>query len=87
MTHKVIKEELIARARKPAEEAMVLHPFYHGKMQTVPRCIVRDFNDFEIWYFPGVVEPCGLSRLISTRSTTVGRQLKWDTSKALRTVH
>ena len=29
-----------------------MHPYYHGKMQTLPRCIVRDFNDFSIWYSP-----------------------------------
>jgi malate dehydrogenase (oxaloacetate-decarboxylating) len=27
-------------------------------MQTAPRCAVRDFNDFAIWYTPGVAEPC-----------------------------
>jgi len=55
---KVTKEELLAKARKPAEDAMKLHPFYRGKMQTVPKCIVRDFNDFAIWYTPGVAAPC-----------------------------
>ncbi len=58
MTTKVTKEELLAKARKPAEDAMKLHPFYRGKMQTVPKCEVRDFNDFAIWYTPGVAEPC-----------------------------
>jgi len=37
---------------------MKLHPFYRGKMQTMPRCAVRDFSDFAIWYTPGVAEPC-----------------------------
>jgi len=27
-------------------------------MQTVPRCAVRDFQDFAIWYTPGVAAPC-----------------------------
>ena len=58
MSQKVTKEELLAKARKPAEDAMKLHPFYRGKMQTIPRCAVRDFNDFAIWYTPGVAEPC-----------------------------
>ncbi|MFC1966865.1 NADP-dependent malic enzyme [Chloroflexota bacterium] len=52
------KEELLAKAGKPAEDAMKLHPFYRGKMQTVPKCVVRDFNDFAIWYTPGVAAPC-----------------------------
>ncbi len=58
MVQKVTKEELLAKARKPAEDAMKLHPFYRGKMQTISKCAVRDFNDFAIWYTPGVAEPC-----------------------------
>jgi len=58
MSQKVTKEELLAKARKPAEDAMKLHPFYRGKMQTIPKCCIRDFNDFAIWYTPGVAEPC-----------------------------
>ena len=58
MSEKVTKEELLAKARKPAEDAMRLHPFYRGKMQTISKCAVRDFNDFAIWYTPGVAEPC-----------------------------
>jgi len=37
---------------------MKLHPFYQGKMQTISKCVVRDFNDFAIWYTPGVAAPC-----------------------------
>ncbi len=58
MSTRVTTEELLAKARKPAEDAMKMHPFYKGKMQTVPKCEVRDFNDFAIWYTPGVAEPC-----------------------------
>jgi len=58
VAQRVTKEELLAKARKPAEDAMRLHPFYRGKMQTISKCVVRDFNDFAIWYTPGVAEPC-----------------------------
>ena len=51
-------EQLVAKAKKPAEDAMVLHPFYKGKYQTVPKCCIRDFDDFAIWYTPGVAAPC-----------------------------
>jgi malate dehydrogenase (oxaloacetate-decarboxylating) len=51
-------EELLAKAKKPAEDAMRLHPFYQGKVQIALRCRVRDFNDFAIWYTPGVAAPC-----------------------------
>ena len=58
MSHRITKEELLARAHKPTEDAMKLHPFYRGKIQTIAKCPVRDINDFAIWYTPGVAEPC-----------------------------
>ncbi len=58
MTDKKTTEELLAKAYKPAEDAMILHPFYRGKLKVVPKCCIRDFDDFAIWYTPGVAEPC-----------------------------
>ncbi len=55
---KLTQEELLAKARKPAQEAMRLHPFYRGKVEITPKCVIRDVNDFAIWYTPGVAEPC-----------------------------
>ncbi|OYD17164.1 malate dehydrogenase [candidate division WOR-3 bacterium JGI_Cruoil_03_44_89] len=55
---KMSVEELLAKARKPGEDAMKLHPFYHGKVEVVPKCCVREFSDFGIWYTPGVAQPC-----------------------------
>ena len=52
------KDELLAKAKKPAQDAMRLHPFYKGKMETTLKSCVRDINDFAIWYTPGVAEPC-----------------------------
>ena len=51
-------DELLAKAQKPSADAMKLHPFYRGKVETVLKCTVRDFNDFAIWYTPGVAAPC-----------------------------
>ena len=51
-------DELLAKAKKPSADAMVLHPFYRGKIETALKCTVRDFNDFAIWYTPGVAAPC-----------------------------
>jgi malate dehydrogenase (oxaloacetate-decarboxylating) len=51
-------EELKAKAYQPMEDAMKLHPFYHGKIETTLKCCVRDFQDFGIWYTPGVSAPC-----------------------------
>lgn len=52
------KEELLAKAKQPAQDAMRLHPFYRGKIETAIKCRIRDFNDFAIWYTPGVADPC-----------------------------
>ena len=52
------KEELLAKAKKPAEDAMRLHSFYRGKIQTALKCAVRSLDDFAIWYTPGVAAPC-----------------------------
>lgn len=51
-------EQLLAKAKKPSEDAMRLHPYYHGKLQVAPKCRIRDFQDFAIWYTPGVAAPC-----------------------------
>jgi len=51
-------EELLAKAKKPSADAMILHPFYRGKIETTLKCCVRSFNDFAIWYTPGVAAPC-----------------------------
>src|SRR5574341_859250 len=51
-------DELLAKAKKPAADAMRLHPFYRGKVETTLRCRVRDLDDFAIWYTPGVAAPC-----------------------------
>lgn len=51
-------DELLAKAKKPSADALLMHPFYRGKIETALKCIVRDFNDFAIWYTPGVAAPC-----------------------------
>lgn len=51
-------EALLAKAKKPSADAMLLHPFYRGKVETTLKCVVRDINDFAIWYTPGVAAPC-----------------------------
>lgn len=51
-------DELLAKAKKPVTDALKLHPFYGGKMETTLKCTVRGINDFAIWYTPGVAAPC-----------------------------
>jgi malate dehydrogenase (oxaloacetate-decarboxylating) len=52
------KKDLLAKADQPGVEAMKLHPFYKGKIEVVPKACIRDFQDFAIWYTPGVAKPC-----------------------------
>jgi len=51
-------KELLAKAEKPSRDAMKMHPFYQGKIEVVPKCVIRNFQDFGIWYTPGVAKPC-----------------------------
>ncbi len=55
---KVTVEELLAKAAQPSKDAPRLHKFYKGKMGISLKCRVRDFNDFAIWYTPGVAAVC-----------------------------
>jgi len=52
------KEELLRKAQIPAQLAMKYHPFYKGKIQVTLKVPVRSYDDFAIWYTPGVAEPC-----------------------------
>jgi len=54
----VQEEKLLERAYEPARLAMKYHPFYHGKIEIVPKVPVSSCDDFSIWYTPGVADPC-----------------------------
>jgi malate dehydrogenase (oxaloacetate-decarboxylating) len=51
-------EELLAKAEQPSKDAMRLHAYYKGKIGVQLKCRIRDFNDFAIWYTPGVAAVC-----------------------------
>jgi malate dehydrogenase (oxaloacetate-decarboxylating) len=50
--------KLLKRAYEPARLAMKYHPLYHGKIEIAPKVPVNAFDDFAIWYTPGVADPC-----------------------------
>ncbi len=52
------EEERRKKAEKPQQDSLELHALYRGKMETVPKCVVRDLSDFSLWYSPGVAGPC-----------------------------
>jgi malate dehydrogenase (oxaloacetate-decarboxylating) len=43
---------------QPLVEAMKLHQFYRGKIEVNLKCPVRTYDDFAVWYTPGVAEVC-----------------------------
>ncbi|MFB3043242.1 MAG: malate dehydrogenase, partial [Nitrososphaerales archaeon] len=52
------RELNLERAELPGKRAMKLHPIYKGKIEIVPKCPISSFDDFAVWYTPGVAEPC-----------------------------
>jgi malate dehydrogenase (oxaloacetate-decarboxylating) len=46
-----VKKDWFALAEK-------LHKYYQGKIEVAPRCPITSLEDFNIWYTPGVAEPC-----------------------------
>jgi malate dehydrogenase (oxaloacetate-decarboxylating) len=52
------KEELLEKSKKPSADALKMHPFYKGKIASTPKCAIRSFDDFSIWYTPGVAAAC-----------------------------
>jgi malate dehydrogenase (oxaloacetate-decarboxylating) len=74
---KVSVEELLAKAKKPGEDAMILHKYYGGKIEVVPKACVRSFQDFSIWYSPGVAEPC--KAIAKDRDKVYDYTCKWNT--------
>jgi malate dehydrogenase (oxaloacetate-decarboxylating) len=73
----ISKEELLAKAKKPSEDAIRLHRFYRGKTETALRCCVRDFQDFAIWYTPGVAAVC--KEIASDPELAYTYTSKWNT--------
>ncbi|HLC02221.1 MAG TPA: NADP-dependent malic enzyme [Anaerolineales bacterium] len=70
-------EELLAKAKQPSADAMRIHPYYRGKVEVAVKARVRDFNDFAVWYTPGVAAPC---RAIAENPELVYEHThKWNT--------
>ena len=62
------QEELLAKAKQPAEDALRLNAYYKGKIQIMPKCPIRSLGDFAVWYTPGVAAS---SRAIHTNPDLV----------------
>ncbi|MBC7170496.1 NADP-dependent malic enzyme [Candidatus Bipolaricaulota bacterium] len=51
-------DELLAKAKEPARKAPAWHAFYRGKVGLGVKCAITGYDDFAIWYTPGVAQPC-----------------------------
>ena len=70
-------DESLKKAFLPGQLALKYHPFYRGKIEVVPRCPIRSFDDFAVWYTPGVAEAC---KSIKNRPEAVFENTnKWNT--------
>lgn len=54
----ISEKKLLEKAKIPEKNALIMHEFYRGKLQVLPKCQIKDYNDFGIWYSPGVAAPC-----------------------------
>src|SRR5438093_13116183 len=50
--------KLLKTAYTPAKLAMKYHPLYHGKIEIAPKVPIDSYDDFAVWYTPGVADPC-----------------------------
>lgn len=51
-------KKLVEKAKLPGKKALAWHPFYRGKIEVMPKCSITSYDDFSVWYTPGVAEPC-----------------------------
>lgn len=70
-------EQRLEKAKQPGKDAMILHKYYGGKIEVVPKACVRSFDDFAIWYSPGVAEPC--KAIAKDRDQVYEYTWKWNT--------
>ena len=52
------EKKLLRMAEEPSRLSRKYHPLYRGKIEVVPKCRIKDFNDFALWYTPGVAAVC-----------------------------
>lgn len=68
---------LLKKAYKPGQDALRLHPYYQGKIEVIPKCVIRNLDDFSIWYTPGVAEPC--KKIKENKDLSFSLTNRWNT--------
>jgi len=70
-------DESLKKVYLPAQLALKYHPFYKGKIEVVPKVPVHSFDDFAIWYTPGVAEAC--KSIVARPNAVFENTNKWNT--------
>jgi malate dehydrogenase (oxaloacetate-decarboxylating) len=77
-THRQINpQDMVKKAGRPAEMALRMHPFYQGKIETGIKCRIKNFDDFAIWYSPGVASAC--KAIAADRNLSFEMTSRWNT--------
>lgn len=71
------RDSLIEKAKLPGKIAPLWHKFYKGKIEVLPKCAIRDLDDFSIWYTPGVAAPC--REIAEDKDKVYEYTSKWNT--------
>ena len=53
-----VKDSPQRAEQRRSEQALRWHAHAGGKVQVLPKCAIHDFQDFAVWYTPGVAAPC-----------------------------
>lgn len=51
-------DKMLKEASKWKEISPLMHTFYKGKVEVMPKASIRSLQDFNIWYTPGVAQAC-----------------------------
>ncbi|MEM3737096.1 MAG: NADP-dependent malic enzyme [Candidatus Bathyarchaeia archaeon] len=77
MSERSTREELLERSCKPSKLALKYHVFYRGKIEVSLKTPVRSYEEFAIWYTPGVAEPC--KAISENRGLVYDLTNRWNT--------
>jgi len=69
--------DLIEKAKLPEKLAPEWHRFYGGKIEVLPKCVIRNLDDFSVWYTPGVAKPC--EEIVEDPDKAYDYTNKWNT--------
>lgn len=72
-----VEERFRRSAEQSQRDSVRLHRFYEGKMETTPKCVVRNLDDLSVWYSPGVAAPC--REIAETPDLVYDYTNKWNT--------